>query len=355
MPNNPYPSTSFWLPLDKPEGVSSNGAMARVRRILERIAATGSGDSGSNSNERRGNFSSGTSAASPRSVIRAGYIGTLDPFATGVLPIAIGEARKFIPYVSEERKTYVFSVVFGSETDSLDVDGDVVATSDRLPLLSDLQSVLPQFLGDQQQMPPKFSAIKINGRRACDLMRQGKDEEVKLQLRSVHIFSLKLLDFTTAGSEVAATIEVVCSKGTYVRSLARDIAHALGTLAFVKTLRRTSAGPFDISRAISLEKLQQIEDTRQLMDFVMPLESPLDDIPALYLSAEESMRLQNGLIVFPENGPETFDSSDGKSAESVDVDNVRIFEKPGGIFRGIGALLSNGSVKAVRMLSPKCC
>lgn len=183
-------------------------------------------------------------------------------------------------------------------------------------------------------------------------MRQGKDEEVKLQLRSVHIFSLKLLDFTTAGSELAATLEVVCSKGTYVRSLARDIAHKLGTLAFVKTLRRTGAGPFDISQAISLEKLQEIEDTRQLMDFVVPLESPLDDIPALYLSAEKSIRLQNGLIVFPENGPEAFDGSDKKNVENV---NVRIFEKPEGVFRGIGMLLGNGSVRAVRMLSPKCC
>lgn len=326
-------SGSGWLCLDKPSGISSNFAMSRVRRIFcnKETAATGI-------SKRSRDF-------------RMGYIGTLDPFATGVLPIAIGEARKFIPYVSEAKKTYIFTMVFGTETDSLDVDGNIISTSDRRPSAAGLEDVLPQFCGDQQQMPPKFSAIKINGERACDMMRQGKN--VELQQRSVRIFSLKILNVCRENPTVpassdsllaSATLEVVCSKGTYVRSLARDIALKLGTIAFVKALRRTKSGPFDISYSISLEKLQEIEDTRSLMDFVKPLESPLDDIPALYLSAEESIRLQNGLVVFPESGLENLErSKDG---------NVLIFENSVAIFRGIGMLLGNDSVKAVRMLSP---
>lgn len=337
------PPVSGWLCLDKPAGMSSNLAMTKVRRIFYDKGAAGI-------SKRFRDF-------------KAGYIGTLDPFATGVLPIALGEARKFIPYVSEARKTYVFTMVFGSETDSLDVDGKVIASSDHLLSATDLQNVLPQFLGNQMQMPPKFSAIKINGRRACDLVREGDD--VELQSRPIHIFSLELLNWNgTALSEsqvtspvTSATLKVVCSKGTYVRSLARDIAQKLGTVAFVQALRRTTSGPFDIKQAIPLEKLQKIEDTRSLMDFVMPLESPLDDIPALYLSSNESTRLQSGLIVFPNDGfRSSEDSKDAAKGESSSGDKtVLIFENPGAVFRGIGKLSDNGAVKAVRMCSPKNC
>ena len=294
---------SGWLCLDKPFGMSSNAAMSRVKRIFH-------GE-------------------------RTGYIGTLDPFATGVLPIAIGEARKFIPYVNEEKKNYIFTMVFGTETDSLDIDGNVICSSECIPSLKQLHKILPTFLGEQSQIPPKFSAIKINGRRACDLMRKGKN--VELNARNVRIFSLNLISESLEQSK-EATLSVTCSKGTYVRSLARDIADKLGTVAYVKSLRRTQSGFFSINNAISLEKLQKIEDTSTLMSFVLPLESPLDDIPALYVSEDEARKLQNGLLISVED-------------DISECSNVLIFEKFIKSFKGIGARFGNGTVKAVRMCS----
>ncbi|MBQ7674627.1 MAG: tRNA pseudouridine(55) synthase TruB [Alphaproteobacteria bacterium] len=293
---------SGWLCLDKPAEISSNAAMSRIKRMIK---------------------------------TRMGYIGTLDPFATGVLPIALGEARKFIPYVNEKQKTYIFTMVFGISTDSLDIDGKKNGESDKIPSKTELTAVLPTFLGYQQQIPPKFSAIKIKGQRACDLTRQGK--EVSLTAREVSIFSIDLLNEDLEQSK-EATIKVICSKGTYIRSLARDIAMALGTLAYVKSLQRTQSGFFSINNAITLEKLQKIEDTNALIGLLLPLESPLDDIPALYLSDEETKKLQNGLCI-------SYDCCDASCS------NVLIFERSSRTFKGIGSLLSNGTVKAVRMCS----
>lgn len=292
-----------WLCLDKPTGMSSNAAISKIKRIIK---------------------------------TRMGYIGTLDPFATGVLPIALGEARKFIPYVNEKEKTYVFTVVFGISTDSLDIDGQRNGKSDKVPSKDELAAILPTFLGCQRQIPPKFSAIKIKGQRACDLTRQGK--EVSLTAREISVFSLDLLCESLEDSR-EATLRVTCSKGTYVRSLARDIAEKLGSLAYVKSLRRTQSGFFSINNAITLEKLEKIEDTNGLVGSLLPLESPLDDIPALYLSEDETKRLQNGLCV----------PYDCRGASDS---NVLVFEGSGKSFRGIGYLSSNdGTVRAVRMCS----
>lgn len=294
-----------WLCLDKPSGMSSNAALIKVRKIFGRV--------------------------------RVGYIGTLDPFATGVLPIAIGEARKFIPYVDEEKKTYIFTIIFGTETNSLDIDGNIIGVSEYIPSREELLKILPTFIGEHQQMPPKFSAIKINGRRACDLMRQGKENEIELNNRNIRIFSLNLISESLKKSK-EATLDVTCSKGTYVRSLARDIAKKLHTVAYVKSLRRTKSSFFSINNAIPLEKLQKIEDTSMLMSFILPLESPLDGIPALYVSEDEARKLQNGLLI-----------SVGNSIS--ECSNILIFEKFGNVFKGIGKTLSDGTVKAVRMCS----
>ncbi|MBR1735073.1 MAG: tRNA pseudouridine(55) synthase TruB [Alphaproteobacteria bacterium] len=293
---------SGWLCLDKPAGISSNAVLSHLKRIFK---------------------------------TRMGYIGTLDPFATGVLPVALGEARKFIPYVNENKKTYIFKMIFGISTDSLDIDGEKNGESDKIPSKNELLSILKTFIGVQKQMPPKFSAIKINGRRACDLVRQGN--EISLKEKEITVFSLDLIS-EALNTEKEAELQVVCSKGTYVRSLARDIAEKLGTLAYVKSLRRIQSGFFSVKNIISLEKLQKIEDTSMRISFILPVESPLDGIPALYVSEIEAKRLQDGLRI----------SYDG---QDILPSNVLVFDRKNSRFRGIGYISSDQTVKAVRMCS----
>lgn len=290
---------SGWLCLDKPEGISSNFAMVKVRRILEE---------------------------------KTGYIGTLDPFASGVLPIAVGEARKFIQYTNEAEKKYTFTVVFGKTTNTLDRNGQIIAETSVIPSVGQVREIIPSFLGTITQVPPMFSAIKINGVRACDRARKG--EKVDLKSREVRIFDLRIVGDNIADAEI--TLEVACSKGTYVRSLARDIAEKLGSLAYVKELRRTKAGFFSINNAITLEKLIEMKDTSKLTGVLYPLESPLDDIPALYVKEEEAVRLQRGLCISVERG---------NSMSSV----VKIFGNETRRFYGVGRLSEHGVVNAVRM------
>ena len=247
-----------WICLDKPRGVSSNFAMSKARKILGG---------------------------------RTGYIGTLDPFATGVLPIAAGRARRFIQFANEKEKQYEFTVLYGAATDTYDNTGAVVERTDVVPDKSRILHVIPEFLGSITQIPPKFSAIKINGVRACDLAR--KRQPVELASRKINIFDLKLLEF----SEKKAKFFVSCSKGTYVRSLAVDMAHRMGTLCCVTELRRTMAGFFSLKNAITLEILAKVVDTGKLGSYLIPLESPLDDIPALFLEEDDVYRLKNGQVV----------------------------------------------------------
>jgi tRNA pseudouridine55 synthase len=190
--------------------------------------------------------------------------------------------------------------------------------------------VLPSFIGEQYQVPPLFSAIKVNGKRACDRIRRG--ESLELAARKINIIAL---DCLYKKCEIA-TIKVTCSKGTYVRSLAKDLAAKLGTVAYLQSLRRIRSGFFSIDHAISLEKLQEIDDTNELARLLIPNESPLDDIPALYLRAKDVTRLQNGLQVL----------TDGSRLKSS---NVLIFEDLSRKFKGIGFVSANGEVKAVRM------
>jgi tRNA pseudouridine55 synthase len=259
---------------------------------------------------------------------KTGYVGTLDPFATGVLPIAVGEARKFIQFIEESEKNYIFTVVFGAITDTLDKNGKLLKIGSHIPTESEISSNLSNFIGEIEQIPPVFSAVKIRGKRACDRIREG--EQIEIPARHVKIFDFRLLQI----AQNEATFTVICSKGTYIRSLARDFAEKLGSLAYVKTLRRTKSGFFSINNAIPLEKLQKIGDTSSLAGVLASVESPLDDIPALYLGSQSVTRLQNGLMVPVKNS-------------GISPTNVRIFGD--GIFRGIGFVSDEGMLKPVRM------
>lgn len=289
-----------WLCLDKPSGMSSNAAMMKIRKAFR---------------------------------LKTGYIGTLDPFATGVLPIAIGnEACKFIPYISDHEKEYVFTILFGKETDTLDINGIVTGISEKVPTRNEIVDVLPAFLGEITQIPPQFSAIKINGKRACDRVRGG--ESVELSPRKISVKSLSLLKFEGNCAEIS----VKCSKGTYIRSLTRDIAAKLGTVAHTVCLRRNKSGFFSINRSSPLENILQMSDTEALFSVLMPIESPLDDIPALYINDLEAMKLQNGRCIRYES-------------DEFLHQNVRIFSSETRKFIGIAAGLDDCVLKPVRMCS----
>jgi tRNA pseudouridine55 synthase len=249
-----------WIALDKPLGMSSAQAVAAVRRTLN--------------------------------AAKVGHGGTLDPLASGILPIALGEATKTVSYVMDGTKTYRWSVRWGEATSSDDREGEVTATSDHRPAKDDIESALTGFTGDIEQVPPIFSAIKVDGERAYDLARAG--EEVTLTKRRVRIDSFTLIDQPDADH---AVFETVCGKGTYIRSLARDLALALGTYGHVATLRRTACGPFREEAAISLETLQEVGHGPAPRTFLLPVETALDDIPALALTEAEARRLQSGCPV----------------------------------------------------------
>ncbi len=280
-----------WIILDKPRGLGSTQAVAAVKRNL-REAGYGK--------------------------VKVGHGGTLDPLAEGVLPIALGEATKLCGRMLDSDKTYEFTIEFGSETDTLDAEGEVVRTSRHRPPLAAVAAVIEHFTGEIEQVPPAYSALKVDGRRAYDRAREGED--VELQPREVTIHSLKMAHSghdqplrsafaTTRGRpdpfdpaaplELADSVTLVAnvSKGTYIRSLARDIAHALGTVGHVTFLRRTKAGPFTESQAISLDNLNAIGQGARLEDHLLPLEAGLDGIPALPLNPENAQAARQGRVL----------------------------------------------------------
>jgi tRNA pseudouridine55 synthase len=250
-----------WIILDKPIGLGSTTAVSAVKRILRE-------------------------AGLPKT--KVGHGGTLDPLASGVLPIALGEATKLAGRMLDATKAYDFTIHFGEETDTLDREGQVVTTSETRPSREDVDRVLPLFTGPIEQVPPTYSALKIEGKAAYARARSG--EEVKLQSRKVTISKLKLLE----SSPDSVTLSAIVSKGTYIRSLARDIARELGTAGHVTYLRRTRAGPFDIERAISLDFLEQAAKAQQLDGAVVPLQAALDDIPALPVTPDQARLLRHG-------------------------------------------------------------
>ncbi|RYD42213.1 MAG: tRNA pseudouridine(55) synthase TruB [Sphingomonadales bacterium] len=275
-----------WIILDKPLGLGSTQAVGAVKRVC-REAGLGK--------------------------VKVGHGGTLDPLASGVLPIALGEATKLCGRMLDASKIYDFTIRFGTQTDGLDAEGEVVATSDVRPTLAEIEAVLPRFTGPIQQVPPAFSAIKIDGQRAYDLARKG--EAVEMKARSVTIHSLRHAGLDPASNaapegwtpdqvkgddrgeglqEITLTAHV--SKGTYIRSLARDIAHAVCTVGHVTMLRRTKAGPFDLEQAISLDKLNAFGQGAAQSEVFLPLEAGLVDIPALNLSPEAAGAIRQGRV-----------------------------------------------------------
>ncbi|MDT3685043.1 MAG: tRNA pseudouridine(55) synthase TruB [Pseudorhodoplanes sp.] len=254
-----------WIALDKPVGMTSTHAVAVIKRLF--------------------------------SARRVGHAGTLDPLASGLLPIALGEATKTVPFIMDGRKVYRFTVRWGEERDTDDTEGRVTRTSSVRPTSEAIRALLPQFTGLIEQVPPKFSAIKVDGERAYDLARDG--EEVELQARPVQIDRLELLETPDADQ---AVFEAECGKGTYVRALARDFGRLLGCYGHVTALRRTEVGPFGPEDMISLADLEALchraaAGEGSLADALLPVETALDDIPALAVSRADAARLQRGQAV----------------------------------------------------------
>jgi tRNA pseudouridine55 synthase len=290
-----------WIILDKPVGLGSTTAVSAVKRILRE-------------------------AGEPKT--KVGHGGTLDPLASGVLPIALGEATKLCGRMLDAAKAYDFTIRFGEETNTLDAEGEVVATDQARPTIDQIYGVLPRFTGEIEQVPPAYSALKIGGKAAYARARAG--EELEMKSRRVTVHALKILPGTGRGTAEARggaedvgvdpsvspdalppprcgeelseiTLSATVSKGTYIRSLARDIAHALGTVGHVSYLRRTRAGPFSLESAISLDFLEEAAKARALTRMVLPLEAALDDIPALPVTPDQAQLLRHGqkLVGFP--------------------------------------------------------
>jgi tRNA pseudouridine55 synthase len=284
-----------WLVLDKPRGLGSTQAVGAVKRVLREAGYAKT---------------------------KVGHGGTLDPLAEGVLPIALGEATKLAGRMLDASKVYEFTIQFGEETDTLDTEGEVVERSDRRPPMLAVAAVLEHFTDEIEQLPPTYSALKIDGRRAYDRARAGEEVEMTPRRVTIHELSLfrdageapKAADLTStfatttgrpdpydpgAPLELADSVTLVAhvSKGTYIRSLARDIARALGTVGHVTYLRRSKAGPFREEQAISLDSLNEIGKGAPLHQSLLPLEAGLDDIPALSLDPDSAQAVRQGRVI----------------------------------------------------------
>lgn len=252
-----------WVVLDKPLDMTSTQAVSVVRRLFN--------------------------------AQKAGHAGTLDPLASGVLPIALGEGTKTVPFAQEAGKVYRFTLRWGQSTTTQDAEGDVIAESDVRPTAEAVRAALEAFVGDIEQVPPQFSAIKVDGERAYDLARAG--ETVELKARPIRIDGLTLVD---APSSDLCVIEMRCGKGAYVRALARDLATALGAEGHVAALRRMQVGPFTAAEAVTLDALKDLVHRNAALEALKPVETALDDIPALAVTEDEAFQLRQGRpIVLP--------------------------------------------------------
>jgi tRNA pseudouridine55 synthase len=263
MKRTKYDNINGWLVIDKPAGLGSTDVVNRTRRLL-------------NANKN-------------------GHAGTLDPFASGVLPIAFGEATKLIPFVTDGDKTYEFSLCFGAATTTDDPEGEVCAVSPLIPTAEDIARILPTFLGRIEQIPPIYSALKINGERAYDLARRG--ENVDMKPRFVFIKDIKMLEQL---SENTFKFCVSCSKGTYVRTLGRDIALKLGTLGHLTALRRTKCAIFSLDDTILLENLENMLYLGDRQESLLPIETSLRDIAVIAVSEAEAVKLSRGQGLSPQ-------------------------------------------------------
>ncbi|MFA4994556.1 MAG: tRNA pseudouridine(55) synthase TruB [Bdellovibrionales bacterium] len=278
-----------WLALDKPLGLTSTQALGRARRLLGGK--------------------------------KVGHGGTLDPLATGVLPLAFGEATKLIPYIMDGDKEYEFTVRWGEARSTDDAEGKVVAQSPVRPTEEQVREILPEFTGVILQKPPSFSAIKVQGERAYDLARAG--EVVELKPREVVVKLFELIEFVDKDN---ASFRVLCGKGTYVRALARDMAVRLGTLGYVSALRRTKVGPFGIENAVSMERLERLSAENAALTVLLPIKTGLGVVPTLSLTPDEAntLRLGQKILIKPQHGtlyeaPLVFAEYDGVPVALVEV------------------------------------
>ncbi len=272
---------SGWLVVDKPAGMTSTAVVNKVRWAMD--------------------------------AKKAGHAGTLDPEATGVLAVALGEATKTVPYITDALKAYTFTVRLGQATNTDDAEGEVIARSDARPSDDDIKQALAPFLGDIMQVPPKFSAVKIDGQRAYKLARDGED--VELSARPLWVEELILVD---RPDDDHVVLEMTCGKGGYVRSISRDLGAALGCHGHVKELRRIWSGPFEVEDGLSIEQIDEMAKTTALDDYLHPLETGLADLPELKCTPEGATRLRNGnpgmvLASDVEYGDEAWASLDGKA------------------------------------------
>ena len=270
-----------WLVVDKPAGITSNAVVNKVRWAF--------------------------------GAKKAGHAGTLDPEATGVLAVALGEATKTVPYITDAFKAYRFTVKLGEATNTDDTEGEVIATSDLRPTDAEIAAALAGFTGEIMQVPPKFSAVKIDGERAYKLARD--DEDFEIAARPLWVESLEMLDRPDANH---VTLELVCGKGGYVRAIARDLGGALGCLGHVVELRRIWSGPFDAEEGVSMALVEELAKSPELDDYLRPLEDGLEDLPELKATAEGATRLRHGnpgMVIASdvEYGDEAWASYEGKA------------------------------------------
>ena len=274
-----------WLCLDKREGMTSTEAVARVRRITR--------------------------------ARKVGHGGTLDPLATGVLPIALGEATKTVAYVMEGEKHYRFTARLGEARTTDDAEGEVLATSERRPETEEIVAALPEFVGTIEQVPPRFAAVKIEGERAYDLARRG--EAVELASRPVEVRRFELIERPDADH---AIFEVVCGRGTYVRALVRDLGEKLGCFAHVVALRRLRVGPFDVESAITLPVLERLVADDALPQALLPVGTPLGSLPAVPLTEPQAQRLRAGQTIRVAPGLVTGEPVDDGTVRAMNAGRV---------------------------------
>ncbi len=272
---------SGWLVVDKPAGITSTAVVNKVRWAFD--------------------------------AKKAGHAGTLDPSATGVLAVALGEATKTVPYVTGALKAYRFTIRLGQATNTDDTEGEVIATSDLRPSDDEIRAALPAFSGDILQVPPQFSAVKIDGERAYKLARDG--DALELAARPLYVESLDLVERPDADH---AVLEMTCGKGGYVRAIARDLGEALGCHAHVTTLRRIWSGPFDADDGVTLDRVEELAKSPEIDALLLPLEDGLADLPELRCTPEGAARLRNGnpgmvLNSEAEYGDEAWASLDGRA------------------------------------------
>lgn len=250
-----------WIIVDKDSGMTSADVVRRVKRILH-----------------------------PQKI---GHAGTLDPLATGILPLALGEATKTVSYITDAIKEYEFTIRWGEERTTDDSEGDIVKTSALRPGEKDIIKELPGFIGEIEQIPPQFSALKVDGQRAYKLARAGKPVELKPRLVKIDTFE----PISGQNDRDHASFHVICGKGTYIRALARDLGRKLQCFGHITAIRRTVVGPFSQSRAFSLAKLDDLSHSARVLEALIPVMTALDDIPALAVTKDEAWRIKNGQVI----------------------------------------------------------